>query len=89
MYPRDLDITQQTGSLAFQDQLHPYEVHAMTVDNLPVTAKLTVTKTAKSAKLYTCIHHGTWPSPVPDDLISYFHRKFELTLQPKSSGKNV
>ena len=42
------------------------------------------TKTAKDtalAKLYTCIRHGTWPSPVPDDLIPYFRRKFELTLQ--------
>ena len=68
--------------------IHPAEkgseVHAMIIDNLPVIAKLIVTKTAKYtvlAKLYTCIHHGTWPSPVPDDLIPCFRRKFELTLQ--------
>ena len=68
--------------------IHPAEkgseVHAMTTDNLPVTAKLIATKTAKDtalAKLYTCIRHGTCPSPVPDDLIPYFRRKFELTLQ--------
>ena len=56
----------------------------MTTDNLPVTAKSIATKTAKDtvlAKLYTCIRHGTWPSPVPDDLMPYFRRKFELTLQ--------
>ena len=53
--------------------IHPAEkgseVHAMTTDNLPVTAKLIATKTARDtalAKLYTCIRHGTWPSPVPD-----------------------
>ena len=60
------------------------EVHAMTIDNLPVTAKLLAAKTAKDtvlAKLYTCIRHGTWPSPVPDDMIPYFRRKLELTLQ--------
>ena len=38
------------------------EVHAMTIDNLPVTAKLIVNKTAKDtvlARLFMCIHHET------------------------------
>ena len=55
--------------------IHPAEkgseVHAMSIDNLPVTAKLIATKTAKDtviARIFTCIWHGTWPSPVPDEI---------------------
>ena len=60
------------------------EVHAMAIDNLPVTAKLIAKKTAKDpvlARLVTCIRHGSWPSPVPDNMIPYHHRKLELTVQ--------
>ena len=53
------------------------DVHAMAIDNLPVTAKLITKKTAKDpalARLVTCISHGSWPSPVPDDVIPYHHK---------------
>ena len=68
--------------------VHPAEkgnkVHAMSIDNLPITAKLIANKTAKDtvlARLSTCIRHGTWPSPLPDDLIPYYRKKLELTVQ--------
>ena len=56
----------------------------MAIDNLPVTAKSIAKKTAKDpvlARLVTCIRHGSWPSPVPDDMIPYHRRKLELTVQ--------
>ena len=56
----------------------------MAIDNLPVTAKLVAKKTAKDivlARLVTCIYYGTWPTPVPDDLIPYHHQRLELTVQ--------
>ena len=53
------------------------DVHAMAIDNLPVTAKLITKKTAKDpalARLVTCISHGSWPSSVPDDVIPYHYK---------------
>ena len=54
---------------------HPAEkgnkVHAMSIDNLPVTAKLISAKTSKDpvlSKLSTYIRHGLWPSPTPDEV---------------------
>ena len=41
-------------------------------------------KTAKDQvlpKLVTCIHHGSWPSPAPDDVIPYHHQRLELAMQ--------
>ena len=44
------------------------EVHAMSIDNLPVTAKTIAAKTRKDlviSKLLSYIQYGSWPSPVP------------------------
>ena len=67
--------------------VHPAEkgnkVHATSIDNLPIT-KLIANKTAKDtvlARLSTCIRHGIWLSPLPDDLIPYYRKKLELTVQ--------
>ena len=41
-------------------------------------------KTAKDQvlpKLVTCIRHGSWPSPAPDDVIPYHHQRLELEMQ--------
>ena len=60
------------------------EVHVMTIDNLPVTAKLIAKKAAKDtvlARLVTCICHGSWPAPIPDYLIPYHCQRLELIVQ--------
>ena len=77
-------------SLTIRKYIHPAErgseVHAMATNNLPVTAKLIAKKTTKDtvlARLATCIHHGSWPSPVPDDLIAYHWQRLELSVQDR------
>lgn len=67
---------------------HPAEkgskVFAVAIDFSPVIAKLIAKKTVKDAvlaKLVTCICHGTWLSPVPDDVIPYHCQRFSLTVQ--------
>jgi len=50
------------------------EVHAMSIDNLPVTAKTIAAKTRKDpvlSKLLSYIQYGSWPSPVPDDILPF------------------
>jgi len=59
------------------------EVHAMSIDNLPVTTKLIAVKTHKDpvlSKLLSYIQYGSWPSPVPDDILPFLRRKLELSI---------
>ena len=55
--------------------IHPAEkgneVHAMSIDNLPVTAKLIAAQTNKDiilSKVSVYIRYGSWPSPTPDEI---------------------
>jgi len=59
------------------------EVHAMSIDNLPVAAKTIVAKTHKDlvlSKLLSYIQYSSWPSPVPDDFLPFLRRKLELSI---------
>jgi len=59
------------------------EIHAMSIDNLQVTAKTIAAKTHKElmlSKLLSYIQYGSWPSPVPDDILPFRRRKLELSI---------
>ena len=67
--------------------IHPAEkgneVHAMSIDNLPVTAKLIAAQTNKDIvllKVSIYIRYGSWPSPTPDEIKPFLRRKLELTI---------
>ena len=67
--------------------IHPAEkgneVHAMPIDNLPVTVKLISAKTSKDpvlSQLATYIQHGSWPLPTPHEIKPFLQRKLELTV---------
>ena len=69
-------------------KIHPAEkgneIHAVNCTSLPVTAKDIASRTAKDkilSRVSTCVHHGTWPFPIPDELAPYHRKKEELTLQ--------
>jgi len=54
----------------------------MSIDNLPVTAKLIAAQTSKDSelsKVSTYIHYGSWPSPTSDEVKPFLRRKLELT----------
>ena len=62
--------------------IHPAEkgneVHAMSIDNFPVTAKLIAAKTTKDSvlsKVSTYIRYGSWPSLTPDKVKPFLRRK--------------
>ena len=55
----------------------------MSIDNLPVTAKMIAAKTRRDpvlSKLLSYIQYGSWPSPVPDDILPFHRRKLELSI---------
>ena len=58
-------------------------MHAMSIDNLPVTAKLIAAQTNKDiilSKVSMYIRYGSWPSPTPDEIKPFLRRKLELTI---------
>ena len=67
--------------------IHPAEkgneVHAMSIDNLPVTAKSIAAQTSKDtvlSKVSAYIRYGSWPSLTPDEVKPFLRRKLELTI---------
>ena len=66
---------------------HPAEegnvIHATNCVNLPITARDIASSTAKDkilARVYTCVQHGTWPFPMPEELAPYHRKKDEMTI---------
>ena len=59
------------------------EVHAMSIDNLPVTAEMIATKTRRDpvlSKILSYVQYGSWPSPIPDEILPFLRRKLELSI---------
>ena len=70
------------------ESIHPAEkgneIHALNSCCPPVTAcdiARTTVKDKTLSKVFTCVQHGSWPHPLPDELVSYHRRKHELTIQ--------
>ena len=60
------------------------EIHATHSSFSPVTACDIARKTAKDrilSTVFTCVQHGSWPHPIPDELVPYHRRRLELTIQ--------
>ena len=54
------------------------EIHATNCYTLPVTARDIFSYTAKDptlSKVFTCVQHGTWRFPLPEELVPYHGRK--------------
>ena len=67
--------------------IHPAEkgkeIHATNLVTLAVTAQEIASIIAKDkilSRVFTCVQHGTWPFPMPEELVHYHWKKEELTL---------
>ena len=60
------------------------EIHATNCHTLPVTARDISSYTAKDptlSKVFTCVQHGAWHFPLPEELVPFHRKKDEFTLQ--------
>ena len=60
-----------------------YAIHATNCVNLPIMARDIASSTAKDkilARVYTCVQHGTWPFPMPEELAPYHRKKDKMTI---------
>ena len=55
----------------------------MSIDNLPVTAKMIAAKTRRDpvlSKILSYVQYGSWPSSIPDEILPFLCRKLELSI---------
>jgi len=71
-------------SQAIHPAVEGSKVHAMNNCTSPITACEIAKSTAKDntlSKVFTCVLHGSWPSPLLDSLLPYYCRKLKLTIK--------